>query len=280
MRAILYALGSLLCGAINDSIFKLYSAKKTTVGLYFSFIGVIWAVVFSGVVFLHGGTFSSQDLLWGLISGVFSILANILLIEGMKGCEAGVASTVYRLNLAPAALFAIVFMRESCGVYKISGILFALIAVLLFFPGKEQKESRFSVALIVAGALLRAAMGISYKVALNHHATEMNLLVVNGVCWIIGGVLYFLIREKSAKKHFFRISKYGVWSGLFVCGIVVCMMLALKHGDASIVLPISQMSFLGTAVIAALFLHEKLSLKKKAGMGFAILCVVSMALAC
>lgn len=279
MLAIIFALGSLLCGAVNDSIFKLYSAKKTTIGLYLSFIGLVWAVVFSVVVFIQGGTISSLDLFWGVVSGVFSILANILLVEGMKGCEAGVASTIYRLNLVPAALFAMVFMGESYGVFKISGILFALIAVLLFFPGKEQKESLFSVALVVAGALLRAAMGISYKVALNHHATEMNLLVVNGVCWLVGGVLYFLIREKSTKKHFFRISKYGLWSGLFVCGIVVCLMLALKHGEASIVLPISQMSFLGTAVIAALFLHEKLSPRKKAGVGFAILCIILMALA-
>lgn len=279
MIAIMFAFGSLTCGAINDSIFKLYSAKKTTVGLYFSFIGMVWMAIFSVVVFLQGGTFSCQDILWGLISGVFSILANILLIEGMKGCEAGVASTIYRLNLVPAALFAIVFMGESYGVYKISGILFALIAVLLFFPGKEQKENHFSVALIVVGALLRAAMGITYKAALNNGAMEMNILVINGVCWIIGGVLYFLIKEKSAGKHFFRISKYGVWSGLFVCGIVVCMMLALKYGDASIILPISQMSFLGTAVIAAFFLHEKLSLRKKTGMAFAVLCIVFMALA-
>ena len=278
MPAIIFALGSLICGAVNDSIFKLYSAKKTTIGLYLSFIGMIWASIFLLVVFFQGGTFSSRDILWGVLSGVFSILANILLIEGMKGCEAGVASTIYRLNLVPAALFAIIFMGESYGVYKILGILFAFIAVLFFFPGKEKKERHLSVALIVVGALLRAGMGITYKFALNSGATEMNLLVVNGVCWIIGGILYFLIREKTAEKHFFRISKYGVWSGFFVSGIVVCMMLALKHGDASVVLPISQMSFLGTAVIAALFLHEKLSMTKKIGMGFAILCIISMAL--
>ena len=56
--------------------------------------------------------------------------------------------------------------------------------------------------------------------------------------------------------------------GLFVFGIVFFMAHSVRLGNASIVLPIMQMSFVVTFVLSAIFLKEKLTVYKF----FALLC--------
>ena len=50
---------------------------------------------------------------------------------------------------------------------------------------------------------------------------------------------------------------FGVLSGLFVAGIISTLALSTKHGEAAVVLPIEQMSFLLTFVAGLIFFHEK-----------------------
>jgi len=49
---------------------------------------------------------------------------------------------------------------------------------------------------------------------------------------------------------------------------------ALKEGQASIIIPISQMSFVVTAILAYLFLGENFSIRKIFGLGSACLSIL------
>ena len=71
---------------------------------------------------------------------------------------------------------------------------------------------------------------------------------------------------------------YGALSGVFVAGIIYCMARSLALGDASIVLPIQQMSFLATFFLGVIFLKEKVTWRKIAalGCGVAALLLLSM----
>ena len=71
------------------------------------------------------------------------------------------------------------------------------------------------------------------------------------------------LRRASLER---RMLLTGVISGLFVAGIVFFMASALKYGNASIVLTIAQMSFIGTLILSVIFLKEKLDAKKITGM--------------
>jgi uncharacterized membrane protein len=55
------------------------------------------------------------------------------------------------------------------------------------------------------------------------------------------------------------------------------MMLALKCGQVSLVIPISQLSFVLTAAAATIFLAEAVTLRKISGLAMAILCIIFMA---
>jgi uncharacterized membrane protein len=202
----------------------------------------------------------------------------------MSHNDVGICATIYRLNLVLVALGAFILLGESVSVLKISGIFFATVAVFMFFLDSKHKhaiaKARLGFYLVAIAAFLRAGMGLSYKYAFIEGVDRTELLFINGISWIIGGAVYVLLKERHCDGKFNRKSwTYGVISGFLICGIVLFMALALQHGDAAVVLPLAQMSFLGTCGLGILFLKEKLSFKKAAGIIAGIVCILLMSFA-
>jgi uncharacterized membrane protein len=282
--AVAFAVGSMLCAALNDMAFKLFAARKNSIGLYMSVIGIVWTMFFflrcgEGINFPY--IISGQLLTWGIIAGIFSASANILLIEGMAVNEVGTCSTIYRLNLAPAALMAFLILGEDANPVKLAGIAFAVGSTLMLFnnPDKE-KNAVLSTGLwiVVIAALLRAGMGISYKYALTPSINTNAFLAINGFVWISAGFIYHLFKNRKAEiaESHSPVVFFGLISGILVCGIVLFMALALKAGDASTVLPVAQLSFIITAGAGIIFLGEPFSMRKAGGFAMAVLCIILM----
>jgi drug/metabolite transporter (DMT)-like permease len=263
-------------------VFRLYARKKRSRGLYVLVIGVVWALVFVIPLISNGGALSKTTLLWGILSGLFSVLANILLIEGMSHNDAGMCATIYRLNLVAVVIGAYFLLEENLTALKIIGVFFAVVAIFMFFADSRSKRkgadaSKLGLYIVAGGALLRAAMGLSYKYALMVGADRSGLLFLNGILWIVGGAVYFLIREhRRVNLPFKKIASYGALSGVLICGIVFFMAMALQYGDAAIVIPLAQMSFLGTCALGILFLKEKLTVKKSMGIFAGLICILLM----
>jgi len=281
--ALIFALSCCLCTAVNDLVFRLYARKSRSRGAYVLIIGIIWTGTF--LLFLDFDFTSWQiTLLWGIISGLFSVVANILLIEGMSHNDAGICSTIYRLNLVAVAFGAFILLGETVTFMKLLGIAFAIAAIFMFFldspHGGHSSKAKLGFYLVAIAALLRAGMGLSYKYAFMEGADRNSLLVINGILWVIGGAVYAIYREKHLAEKFGKKNwRYGSVSGILICGIVLFMALALQHGDAAVVLPLAQMSFIATCGLGILFLKEKLSIKKAIGILAGILCILCMSIA-
>lgn len=277
---LLLALACLLCAGLNDFVFKLYSRKARSVGLYFCLVGCVWTTVFAVRAGSSlGEPFTAVSVWWGSLSGFCSVVANILLVRAMKHHEVGMCATIYRLNLVPAALLAFLFLGETLSVGKVLGVACATGAVLLFYQanGKNgQAVTSAALAGMVLASFLRAGMGLFYKCGTNHGADETAILVINGGCWIVGGLAYYLAVERRAPVSLRNVTKYGLISGGLASGIVGFMIFALKYGDASMVLPISQLSFVVTALLGAATLREPFTRRKVAGLALACLCVLFM----
>ncbi len=271
--AIFYAFCCLIFSAINDFVFKLYARRMRSRGTFVFWIGVCFLLALLWLPRDSAASLSTT-LFWGIVSGTFSVVANILLIEAMGMQSAGLCSTIYRLNLVLVVPGAILLLGESLNARQILGILAALAAILAFTPGKEErgthaaKKSRLGFYLVLLAAVLRAGMGLSYKYAFTHGADKNGVTVLNACMWIIGGLIYAVFWEKNAAFKDRDTLKYGLLSGVFVSAIVFFMagMLHLPDGAASIVLPIAQMSFLLTFIMGAIFLKEKVSKRKIAAL--------------
>ncbi|MBL4575346.1 MAG: EamA family transporter, partial [Opitutaceae bacterium] len=278
MLPIVFALCCLFFSALNDFVFKLYARRGRSRGTYIAIIGVVWVAVFC-LFFDFSYENWQVTVLWGLIAGLLSVVANILLVESMTSQEAGVCSTIYRLNLVVVVLGAFVLLGESLTYWKIGGVLLAVTAVFLFLGtdgGKSHAMLRKGTYLAVIAAFLRAGMGLSYKYAFIEGADRSGLLALTGSVWIVGGLSYAFFREGGIGFSHRKSWGYGLLSGLLICGIVYFMALALQYGEAGIVLPIAQMSFLGTFVLGVFFLKESLSRRKLLGIAVGILCVFVM----
>ena len=264
--AVIWALACLFCAAANDFLFKLFKRKQSATGAFAALIGAVWlGIMLPGLPPLLPSLGGS--CFWGISSGALSITANLLLISSMKYQSAGVSSTVYRLNLAAVALGAWVLFGENLNGLQILGIAAAAIAVLCFFPWteKENRGSRIGLFLALGAALLRAAMALCYKQSLLNGEGSGGLLFWNSLCWIAGGIVWYLASERDQAPMSRGVAAYGLCSGILVFGIVYTMTQALALGKANIVIPIAQMSFILTFLLGGIFLKERFAPLKIAG---------------
>ena len=283
--AVLLAFCCLGFAAFNDFVFKLFARKPRSRGIFIFAVGVIMTVL--QILFLRDwwGQSWQVTVFWGVVCGFCSVVGNIFLIESMSRLSAGVCSTVYRLNLALVVPLAVLAFRESPIWYQWIGVALALAAVLAFMPVGEKKPAgrKSDYAMLIFAMVLRAGMGIAYKYAFDYaHAAKSGVQIVNGLAWVVGGIVYYLLGERKnfdAREAFSaKVLGYGAGSGVLVTGIIYFMAESLAIGDASIVLPIQQMSFLATFFLSVAFLKEKITMRKVAALlcGVAALLLLSV----
>jgi bacterial/archaeal transporter family protein len=277
-EGVVYALISLLFAGVNDTLFKRQAISGQCRGQYMIIVGSVWALVFSVSALCHGGHLpNSTTILFGLIVGLFSASANYLLIYSMQTLEAGIAATIYRLNLAVAVLLALVFLNENIYLTKMAGILMAIVAIMLFFPRLDNVTSNFRASFLVAimASVLRALMGIGYKVAITKGVSIDWFLAVSGICWIMLGTMGAFRRGGEYEFQKGNMVR-GTISGLLICGIVFFFARALAKGQASVVIPITQMSFIVTTLLAWFIWRERMTLKAIAGLVLACFSILML----
>ena len=234
-------------------------------------VGAVWCIALFCTPFQFRNNLW-LTILWGSISGLCSFSANVLLIQSMSHQSATICSTVYRLNLVAVVLGAALLLGESLTLLQYGGVILAVAAVGSFLLDKgntredDRKKALLGTGLCIAASLIRAGMGLSYKYGFNQGADPGAVALINSFFWIGGGLIYAWItggfREKIGKRLIFLSAA----SGVLVAGIVFFMAQSLALAKASIVLPIAQMSFLGTLILSTIFLKEKLNLPKILGI--------------
>lgn len=248
-QGILFALLSLISAGINDVVFKKYSQKDRSRGVYIFGIGIIWTCLQFATFKLRGIPFvyTGIDIGFGLSAGIFLTLSNIFLIESFTHLEVGLGSTLYRLNTIGVVILSFLFLHEPLGTGKVLGICFGIIAVIFLYEKKQNSYQALNGTLFfviaILASLFRAMYGVITKAGLMNGADPQSILLIISPCWILGGIAYALLREKR-----FKITKkkllYSILSGGFVFLIVNFLMLAITYGQASIVIPIANMSFI------------------------------------
>ena len=263
MRGILFALCCLGLTAVNDFIFKLFSRKERSKGLFCAIIGVFWMLALSWTLRECGQINWKPTLFWGIVSGIFSAGGNLLLMEGMSRQSAGLCSLIYRLNMVPVVIGAAILLGEIPNATQYIGIVLAVLAVILFQRGSSgARQGQWvmqAVAIVGIASIMRAAMGLSYKYGFTHGADKNMVPFINSLFWIFGGISYAILRERPLIKWSRKLAGYGAMSGLLVAGIVFFMAGSLYYGKAAVVLPIAQMSFIATFILGVIFLKEKFS---------------------
>lgn len=178
------------------------------------------------------------------------------------------------------------YLNETITWYNAVGIVCATVAVLCFMsnPGDRKHASvakravTLGLFMVITASFLRAGQGLSSKYATVFEADIGGVMLVNAVFWIVGGLLYALLRERNLMKMDSPMIGYGVMSGGIVFGIIFFMLESTKGGNAAVVLPLQQMSFPVTLLLSVIFLHEKVTRAKLAGIVCSIAAVILLCL--
>ncbi len=231
--------------------------------------------------------FGKGDFSWQLISqqnwfpyslfiGVsFFIGFNIFALSTQK---AGLAVTSVAANISvviPVSI-ALIFYKESISIYKITGILLALIAILLVFKPEQKSTFKrqaliFPLALFLINGLNNSLM----KHAERLHAMQepMIFLTVVFTMAFLSGLL-FIPFAKGKKQVNARSILAGLLLGLLNFGSTYFFLKSLSIFPGSVFFPLFNLSFISAAsLIGILFFKEKLSKENWAGIIIAIFAI-------
>jgi len=277
--AVVFAILSLVSAGLNDVVFKRYSRKVRSRGMYVFGVGIVWAVLQSATFLIKGEVhqYHMPSILFGLAAGLFLVLSNILLLESMTHIDISICSTIYRLNTIGVVVLSFLILDESMTTIKISGVMLGILAVMLLFQKKHHSSSDFNFSLFFGLSIfasgLRALYGVTSKWALMHNADPDLMLLTVSFCWIAGGVLYAAFKENrivfTGKK-----ALYSLVSGILVFLIVNFLMVALEYGEASVVIPIANMSFILALAVSVTLKMEKLTMLKIAAVISAFVSII------
>lgn len=267
---------------LNDLLFKEFTRRYDgLVGTFLSGVGLTSAIVFGFLMFSTSGHATGTGWYISVGAGIASILANILFVSSYRALPAGTGATIYRLNLVVVALLGIFLLGEPVTMWKVAGLILGAVAVLILGMAESRrataKAAMSSVAVLVVACLLRAVMGILYKVATNNDVPYYELLFINGVSWAVGGWIWAKASRERTRFDL-TLSAFSLCSGLLVCGITYFMLAATALADASIVIPITQMSFAVTCILGAVRFNEPFTAPKILAIAAAVGSVVCLSL--
>lgn len=282
-NGVTFALLSLFFAGLNDVVFKRYSAKDRSRGMVIFGTGLVWTIL-QGLTFTINGAGLQSDsttLIYGLLAGVVLTLSNLMLIESLGRIEVSIGSTIYRLNTIGVVLLSVLFLQEELSTMKLAGICIGIVAILLLVKrpvaGNSESLPGLFLLLVIFASLLRAIYGVISKDGLNQGADADSMLLIAAGCWIVGGALYARFREGR-----FRLTRkktaYALVSGLLVYLIVNFLIAAVARGEASIVIPVANLSFIAALLISVLLGMERLSVYKVGAMACAITSIGLLAL--
>lgn len=216
--------------------------------------------------------------LWGLVAGTLTFVSSYSFLRSLQasGSQVSVNASIYRLNLVVTAILAIAFLGEKVTSAKAAGLLLVAGAVLLLSEISPRRLGALPGGLGWA-LLAMAAFGLVpfvYKIAVMLGALP-SLLIFGQFCaltiialcyatWVEGGL---------------RLTR-AIWVHAPVCGILnssgrILLAWALQSGEASIAVPISQMSFVFTFLLAVPLFREPVTVRKAAGLLAAVLAVLA-----
>jgi drug/metabolite transporter (DMT)-like permease len=280
--AIAFALASFLFAGVNDLVFKRYALGGTrSRGMLVLGIGVVWSALQLATSALRGEAIALDPVTlgYGAAAGALLVVSNLLLLESFAHVDLSLGSTIYRLNTVGVVALSWLLLDERIGAAKAGGVGLGVGAVLLLShrPARHAhgREGLFVLAVVLA-SLLRAGYGVTTRQAMLSQASRPTLLLLVSASWILGGALYAALRERRLQLTREK-AIYSAVSGTLVFVIVSTLLLAVERGEASVVIPIANMSFVVALAASLLTGMERLTPRKGLAVGFAAGAIVLLA---
>jgi len=270
---IAYALVSLTCLGVSDFLYR-WGHRSGLKGAPFMLLqNLAYIPTAVGMALLRDELVLSGALGYGFLNGLLAFTGFLLLLYALRLGEAVALVPIVRLNFVVTSLLTIYFVGESLSATKAVAIGLAVCAIIaggarVTAAARHRRE----LAMAIGAMLCFGFIGLFYKLGLRSGATPTAMVVAQSL-GTFALALPFAIWRRD------RLPRRGVqlWLPL-ICGVLlsasyVALSIAFTHGEAVVVAPIAQLSFVLTGVLAVLLLKEHLTPRKLVAVGCASLAV-------
>jgi drug/metabolite transporter (DMT)-like permease len=205
---------------------------------------------------------------YGPLCGLVGFVAYFCFLSSLKGGQASVNTMIFRLSFVLTAVLAVVFLGEPVTTLKLAGLCAAALAVLALtvFPGVTQTRAYAacdgasggartrSIALALAAMLLLGLLSFFYKLAARDGVPAPALIFIQFAFFSPTAMIYAGLRRRFVWHPV--SAGHGLGAGVLLSGALILLVFALTDGDAGIVVPINQMSFVLVATLAVPWFGE------------------------
>jgi drug/metabolite transporter (DMT)-like permease len=277
------ALGAMICLGLADLVYK----RGAAAGVPAHHFLMVQAWCFAPAVTLYGlatGTLELKAyLLWGMGAGLFVFVALYNFARSLATGSVSVIAPIFRLSFTVTTALAVLLLGEPLGAWKLAGLALALAAVWVLLGGDSGTgaEPRVGRSPIVQALIAMVAMGVAnflYKVGAASGGNPATFIAGQAAVFLPLATGYAWIIDRGVKAPSATAWTHaGSTAALFLLGLVL-MFESLTRGQASVLVPITQMGFVVTAAIGVVFLREAFTLRKGAGLVFALAALAALAL--
>ena len=245
-------------------------------------LGQAWC--FAPAVFAYGlatGTLAmGPAFAWGMGAGVFVFVALFHFARALKAGPVSVVAPVFRLSFTVTVALAVVVLGEPVTGWKVAGFVLALAAVWLLLGAAGGRTTLPAPRQAIGLALIAmAAMGVAnflYKVGALTGAPPAAFIAGQASIFLPLATAFSWISDRGmrAPRHLWAPASAAAFSFLFA---LVLLFHSLERGEASVLVPITQMGFVVTATFGVLVLKEPLKARKAAGLACAVAALAALA---
>ena len=233
-------------------------------------------------IFLYGlatGTLAlGIPFAWGMSAGVLVFVALYNFARSLASGAVSIVAPVFRLSFAITAALAVWLLDEPLTAWKLAGLAASLVAVWLLLGARPASAPRATASSVLRVLVATVAMGIVslvYTLGAIAGGSPATILAGQASVFLPLSMLFALARDRGFHPPL-RTWRYGATTAvLLLCGLVM-LVAGLARGQASVLVPIAQLSFVVTAGLGFFCLRETLTLRKGLGLAFAIAALVCL----
>jgi drug/metabolite transporter (DMT)-like permease len=273
------ALGAMLFYGLADWVYKRAAAS----GVQAHHFLLLQAFIFAPGIFLYGfmtGTLAlGTPFAWGMVAGALVFIALYNFARSLASGAVSIVAPVFRLSFAITAALAVWLLDETLTDWKLAGLAASLAAVWLLLAGGPTSAPRASASSVLRVLVATVAMGfvsLIYKLGAIAGGSPATVLTGQASVFFPLAALFALARDRGfhpppgAWRH-------GAAAGILLLFGLVMLLAGLARGEASVLVPVAQLSFVVTAGLGFVFLRERLTLRKGCGLAFAIVALICLA---
>jgi drug/metabolite transporter (DMT)-like permease len=281
-QSILYAIGAMICYGFTDFIYK----QGANAGIRAEHFLMVQRWCFLPLVILYALATHSLVLdptaLWGSLAGAFVFIGFYYFIRSLTIGSVSTNASIFPLNFIVTVMLVVALLGESLTPSKTAGLVLALLATWLLVGAGATSDRRpdgarnRSLALVAVATLAFGAANFFHTVGLRHGAVPETLAVAQGALFapLATVVVYFADRELRPPL---RTLKYSATTAIILVGATIFLLRGVAIGQATVLVPITQMGFVIAALLGIFILREHLTVRKATGLVMALAALTALA---